>query len=249
MGGAYLDWPNSMDPNSPFSKLEVRQALSSSVDKKAIVEGLYYGYGKVSNQWAFPGSNEYNPDVKGYTYDPVKAKQLLAQAGYPNGFKTVIHLPNNPTQIAICTAIQGYMKAVGMDATMDIMDEGRRQEVSYRAGWDGINFAGPRAWGILSQMRRFLHGTKGNYPGHTKSTMVTPKVDQLLDQAFEAADTKTQEQLMWQLQKMTIDEYCLYDVVMLTVSNAAESPKVMKSGFFETYSGQLIPPAEMWLNK
>ena len=109
MGGAYLDWPNSLDPNSPFSKLEVRQALSSTVDKKAIVDGLYYGYGKVSNQWAFPGSNEYSPDVKGYSYDPAKAKQLLAQAGYPNGFKTVIHLPNNPTQIAILYCHPGLL--------------------------------------------------------------------------------------------------------------------------------------------
>jgi peptide/nickel transport system substrate-binding protein len=248
-GGAYLNWGNSLNPDSPFSKLEVRQALSYCVDTKAVVDNLYYGFAKVSNQWAFPGTFEYNPDVVGFPYNPEKAKQLLAQAGYPNGFKTVFHLPNNPTQVNLVTAVQGYMKAVGMDATLDIMDEGRRQSVSYTDGWDGINFVGPRAWGILSQERRFLHGTKGNYPGHTKSTLKTPDIDTLLDDAFQAQDSKTQQQLLWQAQKMIIDKYCIFGVLMMTYAPAAESTKVMKSGYFETYAGQFKPPVDCWLNK
>jgi ABC-type transport system substrate-binding protein len=130
------------------------------------------------------------------------------------------------------------------------MDEGRRQEVSYRQGWtNGMNYAVPRGWGTLSQMRRFLHSTKGNYPGHTVTTLHPPIIDELLDKAFDAPDEKTQQDLIWQLQKTVFDEYALFSAIMITSNPAAESTKVMKSGYFEVYSGQFRPPTEMWLNK
>ena len=236
--------------SSPFSKIQVRKAIGHAIDGKAIADSLYYGYAVVSNQWASPGSVEYNPDVKGQPYDPAKAKALLAEAGYSSGMSMTMYLPNNDVQKNACTAIQGYLKAVGIDLKLEIMDEGRRQEVSYRQGWtNGMNFAAPRGWGSLSQMRRFLHSTKGNYPGHTVTTIHPPIIDELLDKAFEANDDKTKQKFLWDLQKAVFDEYTLMSVIYVVQPVTVENPKVKNSGYFETYSGQWVPPVNMWIDK
>ena len=78
--------------DSPFADVRVRRAVEYAVDKKALVDTLSIG-GKVCNQYAYPGTWGVNPNVKGYPYDPTKAKNLLAEAGYPNGFKTTLYTP------------------------------------------------------------------------------------------------------------------------------------------------------------
>jgi peptide/nickel transport system substrate-binding protein len=75
---------------APFKKLAVRQALNYAIDRKAVVKLAYQGN-------AIPGSSFmpykmqfWNSSIKPYPYDPAKAKQLLASAGYPHGFKTFL---------------------------------------------------------------------------------------------------------------------------------------------------------------
>ena len=102
------------------------------------------------------------------------------------------------------------------------MDDARRQKVSYTNGW-----------GILSQMRRFLHSTKGNYPGHTKTTLHPPIIDELLDKAFAAPNYDESINLVRQLQKVLFDELDLFMPLYKVTPLTAESPKVMKSGFWE----------------
>jgi ABC-type transport system substrate-binding protein len=91
LAGAYLGSGimfDSGNPDSPFANLKVRQAVMHAVDTEAIAKSVLNGLAVPTNQYNTPASPFYNPDVKGYPYDPEKAKQLLAEAGYPNGFKT-----------------------------------------------------------------------------------------------------------------------------------------------------------------
>ena len=80
---------DGVHPDSVFSNLKVRQAICYAVDRDAIAKSFGYGYWPVTprHQLALPGEWCDNPDVKGYPYNPEKAKQLLAEAGYPNGFE------------------------------------------------------------------------------------------------------------------------------------------------------------------
>lgn len=82
----------STRPNDPFRDVRVRQAANHAVDKEAIVKNLLGGMTNIMSQAAVPGSNGFNADVKPYAHDPAKAKQLLAAAGYPNGFKTKVEV-------------------------------------------------------------------------------------------------------------------------------------------------------------
>lgn len=88
-----LAWAlESRNRDTPFKDKRVRQAVNYAVNKEDIVKNLYKGGGAPASQAAFPGIFGYNPNVKPYPYDPAKAKALLAEAGYPNGFSMVAEL-------------------------------------------------------------------------------------------------------------------------------------------------------------
>ena len=72
--------------NSMLKDKRVRHALNYAVDRKAINDNLLGGAWTLNTQFAVPGAFGYNPDLKPWPYDPAKSKQLLAEAGYPNGF-------------------------------------------------------------------------------------------------------------------------------------------------------------------
>lgn len=71
----------------PFRDKRVRQAMNYAIDRDSIITNLVNGITKPASQPANPATFGYNPDVKPYPYDPAKAKALLTEAGYPNGFK------------------------------------------------------------------------------------------------------------------------------------------------------------------
>ena len=112
------------DPNSPFSKKEVREALWYAVDKESLVSGLGKGTYNVANQLAAPQQGWYIKDYPNRQYNADKAKQLLAQAGYPNGFKSVLHGDVRGRQDDL-VALQNYFKAIGIDCTLDVADVAR----------------------------------------------------------------------------------------------------------------------------
>ena len=75
---------------APFDNAKVRQALNYAVDKKAIIEAVYQGAGTAAKNPLPPTIWSYNDEIQDYPYDPEKAKQLLAEAGYPNGLKLTL---------------------------------------------------------------------------------------------------------------------------------------------------------------
>ncbi len=78
------------NPEDPLNDIRVRQAISYAIDTKAIAEATTQGYYFESNQWCPKESPYYSQEVTGHPYDIEKAKDLLAEAGYPNGFDTRI---------------------------------------------------------------------------------------------------------------------------------------------------------------
>ena len=82
--------PDSTHSDSPLSNPKVRQAIEYAIDKASIAKTLGYGYTDAATQATVPNGMAYNKDIQGRPYDPAKAKQLLTEAGYPNGFATTI---------------------------------------------------------------------------------------------------------------------------------------------------------------
>ncbi|HSF34268.1 MAG TPA: ABC transporter substrate-binding protein [Candidatus Tectomicrobia bacterium] len=148
MNVGYLWWNAEREP---FGKLDVRRAVAHAVNKRAIVEKLFGGIGIAAKNMLPPSLWGYNDAVLDYEYDPTKAREYLAKAGLPNGFKTKLWaMPNprpympQPTKIA--EAIQADLKAVGIEAEIVTMDwatylaktrEGEQD--MYMLGWTGDN--------------------------------------------------------------------------------------------------------------
>ena len=85
------------------------------------------------DQIAPPGSMAYVSDLEGHRFNPEKAKQLLADAGYPNGFKTKI-FPMSGTPKEFMVAVQGYLGKIGIVVDLDFVDMGKYMDYR-RKGW------------------------------------------------------------------------------------------------------------------
>src|SRR5258705_969638 len=119
----------------PLHDKRVRQALNHAVDQNALINQLFKGLvGDCPGQLVDSDGFGYNPNIKAFGYDPAKAKQLLAEAGYPNGFSTQITvLAGNPMGgEVIGQALAQYFDKVGVKA--EILPTDGAQWISK---WDG----------------------------------------------------------------------------------------------------------------
>jgi len=80
----------------PFDNLKVRQAIAHALDRKAIIEAASAGYGIPIGSFFSPSNKAYVDLTGTYPYDPAKSKELLKEAGYPDGFKATLKLPPVP---------------------------------------------------------------------------------------------------------------------------------------------------------
>jgi peptide/nickel transport system substrate-binding protein len=135
-GGTYVLVPDSANESSPMANIKVRQAVSYAIDREAIATGLGFGMLKSAYQ-IYPG----NPIValpEGQylktEFNPTKAKQLLAEAGYPSGLKMSIHTFVRVINRDFITAIAKMLGDVGIICDPDFPESGKYEE--YRSkGW------------------------------------------------------------------------------------------------------------------
>jgi len=223
---------NSANPDSPFADVKVRKALGHAIDSEAITKSLYGDTVINTNQWGVSTSWSYNADVDGQPYDPDKAKQLLAEAGYPKGFKT--KLTGVAADSDRLTAVQAYLKEVGIDAQIDIVEIGKYKDLTgASANWDGIityNFRGDADL-ALYMTRNFAPGG----PLYANNVFHPDDLTKLFEEAKMAPDQATKTQISHQLQKLVFDEYALAYPEYVTTSPAILKPYVKDSGINETY--------------
>lgn len=130
-GGATVMVPDSANADSPWSNLKVRQAADCAIDKEAIAKTLGYGFWTAAYQINSPASLAYDKSLNDRKYDVAKAKQLLTDAGYPNGFKTRL-LVANTADTNISAAVQSYLSKVGIQADIEVDESAKFQ--AYQSG-------------------------------------------------------------------------------------------------------------------
>jgi len=108
----------------PFDNVKVRQALNYGVDVNAIVKSLYFGYGTRLATVVDRGGLGYDPGVQPYPFDPTKAKALLAEAGFPNGFETEFDsfTGSIADHAKPAEAIVGYLQKIGVKAKQNVFE-------------------------------------------------------------------------------------------------------------------------------
>ncbi|MSO66193.1 MAG: hypothetical protein EXQ85_10470 [Alphaproteobacteria bacterium] len=125
---------------SPFQDVRVRQAVNYAIDRKALTEGLMNGLTEPSGQPATPSTYGFNPDVKPYPYDPDRAKKLLADAGYPNGFQMVAEVMTGviPRDREFYTYVADAMGKIGIKVDMRVVPFSDWVAKLRVGNWEGI---------------------------------------------------------------------------------------------------------------
>ena len=179
---------DSANPTSPFANLKVRQAVTYAIDSASITKNLGYGFWQPTNQIYTQDSPAYNPDIKGYSYNPQQAKDLLTQAGYPNGFQTKL-IVQTTTSKDMAGAIQDDLRSVGINADFQTI-EPSVYTTTFSKGWQNalIVVAQPDSLAMDPgmSMRWFSKGS-----GRFGSVSVPSDFDAKLNQAQASIDNQS----------------------------------------------------------
>ncbi len=190
----------------PFqNNLKLRQALNYAVDRAAVNDVVLNGRYFVATGVLPPGMPGYNADLKGYGYDPEKAKALLKEAGFENGFEVTLQIASNKRQKAIAEAIQGQLANLGITLKIQEVDKGahldtvhRGETVLSRNSWV-VDYVDPDNF-LHVLFHSSNHGGKGNYSRYSN-----PEVDQLLDEARRETDWTKRIALYQKAEQQIVD--------------------------------------------
>ena len=130
--------PNTVSPDSKFQDIKLREALEYAIDKPAIAQALGLGFYVPLDQLAPKTEWGYDPNLQVRGYDVAKAKQLVADAGYPNGCPISLLIQNVPSSVDAGESLKGYLDAAGFQTTLDLADPGRFFASVFGTGWDDV---------------------------------------------------------------------------------------------------------------
>ena len=197
--GFFLDFPDQWDPKSPWHDRRVRLAASLAIDRKAINEAEMLGFARITGN-IVPRVMEFSLPIEAHPYDPARAKKLLAEAGYPNGFDGGDLTPN-PPYFSAAEAMASNLAAVGIRTRMRTMER-----AAFLAAWRekklrGILFAGLGAGGNAATRVEALATRGGIY-----AYGVLPEVEDLFQRQARELDPKKREQMLHQIQRILHDQ-------------------------------------------
>jgi peptide/nickel transport system substrate-binding protein len=195
LGIFWLDFPDQWDAKSPWADKRVRLAASLAIDRQALNEAETLGLSRPTGS-TVPRDFEFALPFDPHPFDPARAKQLLAEAGYPSGFDGGELTPFPPYN-AMGEAIQGWLAAVGIRMKMRAMERG-----AFMIAWREKKLHGM----VLS-----LSGVSGNAATRLESFVTKngafsygalPEVDDLFRRQARELDRKQREALLHQIQSI-----------------------------------------------
>jgi peptide/nickel transport system substrate-binding protein len=213
--GMHTWWVAFNHQKEPFKDVRVRQAMNYAVNKKAIVDNLLKGTGTLAINPLPPVVWSYTDAITRYDYNPDKAKQLLAEAGYPDGFKCSFWVPESGSgmqqPVAMGTAIQADLKAVGIDCQIQQFEWGtyldkvivppdKAEFDMFEMSWIGDNGDPDNHLYIL------LSGEQWPPAGYNMGFYKNDKLDPILKEARTTLDRAKRTELYQQAQKLIADD-------------------------------------------
>ncbi|WP_244947912.1 ABC transporter substrate-binding protein [Azospirillum baldaniorum] len=197
------------DGKNPLKDPKVRKALSLAVDRDAIVKRIMMGVAEPANQYLPTGFYGNNPEVTVAT-DANKAKQLLAEAGYPKGFQLTLGTPNDRyiNDDKVAQAVAQMFTRIGVQTQVDattanvFFSKRNKQEYSvFLAGWgaDSGEMSSPLKALIATPIKEKGYGTT-NYTSYSD-----PELDGMLDTALATVDDAKREKLLQAAVKRAVD--------------------------------------------
>ncbi len=224
---------NSTNPEDPFHDIRVRRAVAHVIDQEAICDVVFKGYFTPTNQFAPPESLFYNDAVNGHEYNVEFAKELLREAGYPKGFKTKLYGKNEEAWVDCMTAIHAMLEEVGIEAELVILDGG--DFGTGLCGWDKgmfLHITGLPPAINLQAYSMFRQGLSGIVFGLTSIQRSDRLHEALIDSVSAESESKAYQR-MHDVQKIMIDEECLFMPIGMGNYVYIKNPNVQDDGIYE----------------
>ena len=221
-GVFWLDLPDQWDPKSPWHDKRVRQAASQALDRQAVNQAESLGTSRLTGS-IVPRSFEFALPIDPPPYDPGKAKQLLAEAGYPSGFDAGDFYPYPPLY-AMGEALAGYLGAVGIRTRIRTMER-----AAFLTAWRdkklkgvlmGLNGSGGSA---ATRLEAYVT-TTGIY-----AYGVLPEVEDLFQRQAREIDRTKREALLHQIQRI-LHERVMHVPVYELSPVAGVGPRIEQAG-------------------
>lgn len=208
--GAGNTWIGFNCTSEPFNEPKVRQAIAYAIDKEAIVEAVYNGVGSAATGPIPPSVWGYTDETESYPYDVEKAKALLAEAGYPDGFEVELKTSDSQVRIDICEIVKAYLEEIGIDVKITILENATYltdvvdQNIQmFILGWETTTLDAD--YGLYEPYHSGMP-TWANTTGYSN-----PDVDKLLDDARVCLDQDKRLELYKELQILISQEApCVY---------------------------------------
>jgi len=195
----WLDFPDQWDPKSPWHDRRVRLAASLAIDRSAINQAEMLGLGKPAGAFV-PPEFDFALHVDPPAYDPKRAKELMVEAGYPNGFDAGDLTPL-PPYTSLAEAVGGYLQAIGIRSSVRTMER-----ATFFSGWREKKFHGL----IIGATGAAGNAAARIEPFFTKSGIYAygtrPEIDDLFQRQTNEGDRKKREAVLHQIQKIIADQ-------------------------------------------
>ncbi len=199
---------------SPLEDLRVRRALSIAINRTAIADRVMQGTADATGQWLPPGTYSYAPSVKIPPYAAEEARKLLAEAGFPQGFKLTLHTPNDryPNDSQTSQAVAQMWTRIGVQTTVEAMPwnsfsvRSAKQEFSVALGGWGSNTA--EAGYLLVNIIGTYDPARGRGASNQRR-YTNPDLDTLTDRALSTFDPAEREKLLVQAVEMATNDVAI----------------------------------------
>ena len=214
---------HAQDPKSPVSNKLVRQAMTYALDRKTILQTLYQNEGALTDNHATRISFEWVQDLPLREYSQDKAKALLKEAGYPNGFDlTFLAYVRNPADsMEVIEAIASMWTAVGIKTKVEPIDY-----AVFRDRWSKGQTAG--GVDIITHATGFSQTALFNTIHHSKGLLALtkdPELDKLIEAAAKAPNEAEIRKAGAALQRYTFDQQ--YEITIALINTVyGTSPKI-----------------------
>lgn len=187
--------------DSPWADAKVRRAMCYAIDCDALNAAFLMGAAELTDQWAVPGSVTYNDNINHYTYDPERAKELLAEAGYADGFDTKITTVSAYSDMF--TAVANMLAEVGIRCEIQQVDGATQNQIYADGTWEGLM---PHYATVSPDLGLYM-GRHLDYNGayYAKGIQHPDKEMQLLEEIRYCMDPDQKHELEKQLQAAIYD--------------------------------------------
>ena len=196
----------------PYNNPKVREAISYAIDQKPIIDTVFLGAGEPANSIIGPNVWGYY-DVEKYTQDIEKAKALLAEAGFPDGFKAKIWVNDNPVRRDTAVILQDQLKQIGIDLAIETVEWGafldgtaRGDHEMFLLGWGTVTR--DPDYGMYELISTATMGAAGN-----RSFYSNPTVDKLLEEGRTELDPEKRKAIYKEIQEIIRKDIPMYMII------------------------------------